>query len=334
MLGSSFEECQRNIDETADLLKRLGFIIHPEKSVKVPTQILGFEFNSVSMTIKLTDKNIEKMKLKIETIRRKVRYTIRDIAEITGLMVSYSVAVPLEILHTKLLEIDKIKALKESKGDFDANMKLSQQSLADLNWWYDNVSQTSAPIVRETTKVELTTDTSGIAWGAVLNDISTGGHWSIHELQHGVDINFLELHAVLLGLKCFVNQIKGKAIKINIDNSTAVACINNFGSTHSQVCNSKAREIWNFATENNIWLIAAHLPGKLNVIADKESRTVRDETEWMLNEKLFQKLTDVYFKPTIDLLASRLNFQLHKYVSWKLDLEAIVNYFMLFHLSA
>jgi predicted transcriptional regulator len=56
------------------------------------------------------------MKLKIETIRRKVRYTIRDIAEITGLMVSYSVAVPLEILHTKLLEIDKIKALKESKG--------------------------------------------------------------------------------------------------------------------------------------------------------------------------------------------------------------------------
>lgn len=105
------------------------------------------------MTIKLTDKKIEKMKLYIETIRRKVRYTIRDIAEITGLMVSYSAAVPLAILHTKLLEIDKIKTLKESKGDFDAYMKLSQPSLADLNWWYDNVYQTSAPIVRETLKV-------------------------------------------------------------------------------------------------------------------------------------------------------------------------------------
>lgn len=68
---------------------------------------------------------------------------------------------------------------------------------------------------------------------------------------------------------------------------------------------------------------SAHLPGKLNVIADKESRTVRDETEWMLNEKLFQKLTDVYIKPTIDLFASRLNFQLHKYASWKPDPEAI-----------
>ena len=48
LLGSSFGECQRNIDETADLLKRLGFIIHPEKSVKVPTQklvFLGFDLN-------------------------------------------------------------------------------------------------------------------------------------------------------------------------------------------------------------------------------------------------------------------------------------------------
>ena len=202
-------------------------------------------------------------------------------------------------------------------------MKLSQPSLADLNWWYDHVSHVSAPIVRETPNVELTTDASGIGWGAVLNDISTGGHWSIQELQHGVNINFLELHAVLLGLKCFVNQIKGKAIKVNIDNSTAVACINNFGSTHSEVCNSETREIWNFASENDIWLIAAHLPGKLNVIADKESRTVRDETEWMLNDNLFKKLTDVYFIPTIDLFASRLNFQLQKYVSWKPDPEAI-----------
>lgn len=74
-----------------------------------------------------------------------------------------------------------------------------------LNWWYGNVSQTSALIVRETPKLELTIDASEIGWGAVLNDISTGGHWPIHELQHGVNINFLELHAILLGLKCFVN---------------------------------------------------------------------------------------------------------------------------------
>lgn len=93
--------------------------------------------------------------------------------------------------------------MKESRGHVDAYMKLSQPSLADLNWWYDNVSQTSVPIVRENPKVELTTDASGIGWGAVLNDISTGGHWSTIELQHAVNSNFLELHAVLLGIKMF-----------------------------------------------------------------------------------------------------------------------------------
>jgi len=116
---------------------------------------------------------------------------------------------------------------------------------------------------------------------------------------------------------------KGKTVKINIDNTTAVACINNFGSTHSEVCNLETREIWNFASENNIWLIAAHLPGKLNVVADKESRKIRDETEWMLNEKLFHKLIKAYFKPTIDLFASRLNFQINRYVSWIPDPHAI-----------
>jgi hypothetical protein len=65
-------------------IEKIRFYNTSRKISKVPTQILGFELNSVFMTIKLTDKKIEKMKLKIETIRRKVRYTIRDIAEITG----------------------------------------------------------------------------------------------------------------------------------------------------------------------------------------------------------------------------------------------------------
>jgi len=326
LLGSNYQECQQNTNDTAELLERLGFIIHPEKSVKVPTQelvFLGFILNSVSMTIKLTSKKIEKIKGKIDCIRQKLRYTIRDVAEIVGIMVSYSVAVPLGILHTKFLEIDKIKALKECKGQFDAYMKLSDISLDDLNWWYNNVSIASAPIVRNTPTVELTTDASGLGWGAVFKDFSTGGHWSQQDLRHGININFLELHAVMLGLKCCIGHFKGKTVKINIDNTTAVACINNFGSTHSEVCNMETREIWKFASENNIWLIAGHLAGKLNVIADKESRTIRDETEWMLNEKLFQKLTDIYFKPSIDLFASRLNFQINRYVSWKPDPDAI-----------
>lgn len=38
-----------------------------------------------------------------------------------------------------------------------------------------------------------------------------------------------------------------------------------------------------------MWLTAVqlHVPSVKNVVADRESRMMRDVTEWMLNEKLF-----------------------------------------------
>lgn len=102
-----------------------------------------------------------------------------------------------------------------------------------------------------------------------------------------------------------------------IDNTTAVAYINNMGGSHSLPCNSIAKEIWNWCIKQNIWLSAAHLPGIKNVAADKASRIFYDNTEWMLNRVIFDKLTLKLFKPKLDLFASRINNQLNKYVSWK-----------------
>ena len=55
--GSTFDSCRDNVDDTVNLLRSLGFTIHAEKSVLVPQQkltFLGFEFNSVDMTVSLT----------------------------------------------------------------------------------------------------------------------------------------------------------------------------------------------------------------------------------------------------------------------------------------
>ena len=48
-----------------------------------------------------------------------------------------------------------------------------------------------------------------------------------------------------------------------------------------QLC-QLAINVWNWFLERNIMLLADHLPGKLNQIADIESRTVRDRCDWML----------------------------------------------------
>lgn len=319
--GSTFKECADNVFYTCDLLKKLGFIIHEEKSIFKPTQsfaFLGFEINSVEMTISLTDKKIATLRQKIKFIQQN-SYTIRNISELLGLLTAYSVAIPYGMLFSKTIEIEKIEALSKSFGNFDSPMKLSEGAYYDMMWFYDTVLNTCAPIRRINPQIELFTDASLSGWGAVLRDSKTGGNWTESEVAYAPNINYLELYAVFLGLKSFLSILCGKHIKIHIDNSTAVACINHFGSTRSSKCNDITRKIWLLAKANDIWISAAYLPGKDNIEADFESRKIRDDTEWMLNSNIFDALCKRLFFPSVDLFASRINTQLKNYVSWNPD---------------
>ena len=69
----------------------------------------------------------------------------------------------------------------------------------------------------------------------------------------------------------------------------------------------------------DIWLTDAHIPGKLNTETDSLSRKCNDRTERMLNPDVFQRLSDILFRPGIDLFASRLNCQMKPLLSWSPD---------------
>ena len=56
LVGYTRSACKQNIQDTVECFDSLGFVIHPEKSVLIPTQeleFLGFLLNSISMTIRL-----------------------------------------------------------------------------------------------------------------------------------------------------------------------------------------------------------------------------------------------------------------------------------------
>lgn len=67
---------------------------------------------------------------------------------------------------------------------------------------------------------------------------------------------------------------------------------------------------------------AAHLPGSKNFEANFESRNQNEDTEWSLDKKNFQRVTNCFGQPDIDLFASRLNHQIPVYGSYKPDLNA------------
>ena len=65
-----------------------------------------------------------------------------------------------------------------------------------------------------------------------------------------------------------------------------------------------AKNLWMWCLERNIHIIAQHLPGILNTIANVESRTMVDQSDWELNEEIFQSIDQLYGPIEVDLFAS------------------------------
>jgi hypothetical protein len=143
--GDNPHECWLNAKETVSLFQDLGFIIHPQKSIFIPTQeltFLGFVINSVTMTVRLTKDKADTLKAACQTLlKRNQSIRIREVAKVIGMMIASSPAVELCMLYYRSLENEKVDALKNKKGDFDATMFISDSAKLDLKWWIDNIQQ-------------------------------------------------------------------------------------------------------------------------------------------------------------------------------------------------
>ena len=190
------------IADTVSLFTNLGFTIHPVKSVLQPQQkidFLGFVLDSITMTVTLTAAKAMKVRSASQNLLFQKTTTIRSVAQVIGFLVSSFPAVEYAEMHYRHLELDKISALRANKENFDSIMSLSVQSKTELTWWVNNVLTASKPLSHGNPDLTLTTDASKVGWGAVCGDTSTGGFWSLEEQRY--HRNFLELKAVLLGLK-------------------------------------------------------------------------------------------------------------------------------------
>ena len=74
--------------------------------------------------------------------------------------------------------------------------------------------------------------------------------------------------------------------------------------------------ILSWCTRQQVTLRARHIPGRLNVIADKLSRLGQTiHTEWSLHPKVFQAICSRWHQPQLDLFATRFNNKLPQFVS-------------------
>lgn len=319
--------CKQSVNNIAETFQILGFSINYEKSQLRPStkiRILGFILDSERMVVQLPDEKVTQVTEACEFLLQNKAHVIRDVAHVLGLMVSCFPAVVYAPLHYRSLEREKIQALRDRAGDFEAEMILTEQSQKEVIWWKDKLKDSEKSILMDPKPdYEIKTDASNLGWGGYLDE-SIGGRWLVEEKkQH---INVLELKAIFLALQAFslTHSFRSKHIHILCDNTTAVSYIQAMGGTRSVSCNEITQQIWHWCVDRNIILSIAHIPGVRNVEADRASRKFSDRTEWSLQPDVFAKLISLLkVTPTIDLFASRLNKKVERFVSWRPEPAAI-----------
>ena len=303
IISSSRELSSQEAAIVVQILESLGFITNKEKSVLIPSQkivFLGYVIDSVAMTVSLPEEKLNKLKEQTLSLSWKPQCSIRELAHVIRLIVSSFPAIKPARLYYRDLEVCKLAALSSSDGDYNAIVYLSQLARDSLRWFVVNSHLYNGTRISKPSKVmTMTTDASHLGWGVVCDVVSSSGRWSSKE--QAMHINWLELSAVLFGVKCFVHSYNC-LVKVFCDNSTAVTYINNLGgmvpSLHAV---SKSICEWCFA--QHCVLEAFHIPGSSNLQADSFSRQYNRNLEWKLHPTVFKWISNSLLVPDALVIA-------------------------------
>lgn len=323
LMGQSYDRCLYNTTQTKKLITSLGFLINENKSSIIPNKLctfLGFVLDSENFQITLPSEKIVRVKSEIQKFLSIKRCTIREFAQMVGLLVSVCPAVEYSWLYTKLFERVKYLNLKPD-DNYDKFMNIPSELLPDLRWWYDAIQVPFCKIKHDTHDLEIFSDASNTGWGAACGSERASGLWSSQEkTQH---INYLEILAAFLGLKVFAKNISNCQILLRIDNTTAISYINRMGGIQFPHLTDITRQLWQWCERRNLYVLAYYISSSENETADAESRRVHPDIEWELADWAYQEIVSTYGAPQIDLFASRVNTKCTDYVSWHRDPDAM-----------
>ena len=115
----------------------------------------------------------------------------------------------------------------------------------------------------------------------------------------------------------------GIHVRLFSDSTTAITCINKLGTSHSGLCHHITKQICEWAEKKDIHITAAHIPGHKNINAERESKELSYDLEWILCPKSLHKVLNILkFNPQADMFVSNINYQFQTYFSYKADAKA------------
>eukprot|EP00161_Ancyromonas_sigmoides_P003068 TRINITY_DN127_c3_g2_i1.p2 TRINITY_DN127_c3_g2~~TRINITY_DN127_c3_g2_i1.p2 ORF type:complete len:611 (+),score=107.09 TRINITY_DN127_c3_g2_i1:406-2238(+) len=333
------------------MLADLGFEVNVAKSEMTPSHVikyLGFVLDTVSMTVSLPGKKRRDLR---RSVSRWLAATeaggplpsIRALASLVGSLNSVRPAVPRALLFSGSLQSAKTAAKRSPRASWDSpSPPLSAGALRELAWWHELLSSPGpvrAPMTPRPATVILETDASGTGGGFCLRRAppgattstipqnraslpvvwSSGWFWPRYILDASRSICDLELRATVWALRALGPRLRGQSVLLLSDNQATVSYATK-GRGRVSLLRSLTKDLFEALDATGArQLEAAHLAGRLNTVADRESRAERDPTDWKLNPELFRRAVALWGAPQTDLFASAANAQVPRYFSLRLD---------------
>ena len=223
-----------------------------------------------------------------------------------------------------------------AKDEWSSNVRLSRQSLRDLQLWKDQSADwNGSPISKAPVTRLLFSDASEYALGGRLatgdlqkiNPTTPGLHvaaktWhralTLEEQQQGIFCG--EVRAIVESIENWLPELRGQVVQFMEDNMGAMHAARKLVSKHP-IAQALLRRLWVLLSANRIrlqevdWIASAENP------ADAPSRW-RFRDEWKLQPAVFRWANRELGACSLDLFASRNTAQLPRYVSRFPDVQA------------
>ena len=275
--AQTFAKAIETCKATYSLLLKVGFLPNLKKSQLFPShqiQILGTCLDSEKIIPSLPkEEEVQIVRLLKEALNMH-SMSIKHLAKIIGKLLSCIVVCPFGQLHYRYLERSKLRALRLNKGHWSSKCRLHFMAKLELQWWIENLPNTSAPIHRKNPGPVIFCDASSRGWGCYFEGKFANGHFS--QAEHPFSINTKETLAILYGVKSFLHCIKNKTVMILSDNTTAISCVRKMGGMDSELRSKIVSDLWDLAQTNNIWFEISHIPGIFNTESDWASHNLSE----------------------------------------------------------
>ena len=266
-------ECQRALDIFLRICEDIGVPIAPEKTVNPSRllQFLGIDLNTIDMFSSIPVEKVEKFSSLIDRLLQSKSVTLKTIQSMTGMLnFCCGVIAPARIFSRKLYNL----TIGVSKPYY--HVKITREVKEDLLVWkkfllqYNHRTFFLQNIWESNSVLKLHTDAStSVGFGAIFQNKWFSGVWS-HKCK-GLHITVLELYPICVALSIWGPVLRNRCIDLISDNMAVVCIINSFTSKDRYLM-ILLRHLVFTCMKFNILVKSTHLPGHLNILADKFSR--------------------------------------------------------------